>query len=322
VAPSLAQQPQAELGYTEITRDTISALNTATQRLRAHDPAAAEQALRGIMPSLDRLGEVTERLRELADREHDHCVEQIAALEVKIGELYVQEQELARQVGDLEAELARASETKQLAQADVARLREQMGATAAGFRERERKLKELTDWWWVPGYGQYLAIRTLADQDAAAYDRLASTLQETAGLANASAAAVHTATIALEELTTARQQAVGTIERLQRMRATEQERLGELKKSAVFLVNASSFWGKVKNLLVVGITPEIEIHLIYLEMDLARDVSTPAFDDPGREDMLELEEGLLQFAATVDGGSNFLLEEGNEYCGGPPVGSI
>ena len=37
------------------------------------------------------------------------------------------------------------------------------------MQERERKLKELTQWFWVPGYGQYLAVRTLADKDIESY---------------------------------------------------------------------------------------------------------------------------------------------------------
>ncbi|MFT8112802.1 hypothetical protein ACMYL8_23160, partial [Salmonella enterica subsp. enterica serovar Enteritidis] len=58
-----------------------------------------------------------------------------------------------------------ANESVYLTERDIQQLAMQMDDLQRRLHERRQKLEELKRWAWVPGYGAYLAIRTLVDGD-------------------------------------------------------------------------------------------------------------------------------------------------------------
>src|SRR6516164_5038079 len=154
------------------------------QIIKANDEAVsgkivdAQNLLRWIAEPLKNLEGLAQKFREVANREHDRCMLRIGELETKTSDLYQQQLELNDKIKDLDAQLAGAAKRRDLAAAEIERLRANMAASEQSMREREAKLSELAKWWWVPGYGAYLGIRTLVDNDIGQYQSAVSALSD------------------------------------------------------------------------------------------------------------------------------------------------
>lgn len=161
-----------------LTQTTVSQLVSALDLYRRDRAAEAQAQLAKLRPGLVQLKDIADRYRELANAEHDRCMTQVVELEKRTSDLYQEEENVKEAMGALDAELAANATKMQVAGQEMQRLNASLNEIAARMQERERKLKELQDWWWVPGYGQYLGIRTLADKDIEVYQSQINSLHD------------------------------------------------------------------------------------------------------------------------------------------------
>ena len=211
--------------------------------------------------------------------------------------------------------MAIASAGAKVAEAERQKLIILLSAAADGLRDRERKLRELTDWWWVPAYGQYLSIRTLADHDIEGYNNLARSLNQTNAQLQDSQQALVASSELRNQLQAASHTAARTVAGLKDMRARADAELGELKKAAVALTDASALWAKAGNVLAITAADKLD-SLETIQQLLDKPTTGADFADPSQTYAGDLEQTLVRFGATVDNGSNFLLNE-RQFCGGP-----
>jgi hypothetical protein len=318
LAPARAENPApaAAASYAQTTSAAITQLITASDLFRAGRPGDGQAVLRSMSSSLDELTDLTQRFRDLASREHDRCIQNVADLERKTSDLFQQQDITGKQLADLNARIAADEARARVANDEMRALSAKMESAAAALREHERKLEELKQWWWVPGYGTYLGIRTLVDQDIENYKALANSLNDTDRRLRETQFALHTANDARRQLKMARENAQATMRDLQTLHDTAQAQLGALKRSVVVLNDAYVFWKKAENLLTITVADQLR-SLEEIDHLLKGAGNTPDFDDPRHQYSADFRETLVQFAESVDSGSNFLAGNG-AYCGGPP----
>ena len=171
----------------------------------------------------------------------------------------------------------------------------------------------------MPGYGQYVSIRTLVDGDIGSYNGLVATLNDSDQRLRQSQAASQAANALRETLQSSRNATTATISGLKKMRTDTEGELGDLKRSAVVLTDASVLWAKAGNLLTIAAADQLS-SLESIQQLLEKGSNAPDFDDPTRQYAGDLQATLVRFAQSVDNGSNFLFEPAS-FCGGPPLSS-
>jgi hypothetical protein len=302
--------------YAALTQTTVSQLVSALDLYRRNRTAEAQAQLSRLGPGLAQLKGVADHYRDLANAEHDRCMTRVVELEQRTSDLYQEEEKVEKAMGDLDAEIAGLSGKVQVAGQEVQRLNASLIDISARMQERERKLKELTQWWWVPGYGQYLAVRTLADKDIEAYKSEVNSLTDQNRVMQDQQQAVAVAEEARRKLAIDREASRKTVEGLRQMRTELEADLGRLKASSTVLTEASVLWGKATNLLTQTGQDQLG-NLETMEQLLQESGNVPDFTDAARDYAGDLQSSLLLFARSVDNGSNF-LGGGYALCGGPP----
>jgi hypothetical protein len=218
-------------------------------------------------------------------------------------------------MGALDAELAANATKMQVAGQEMQLLNASLNEIAARMQERERKLKELQDWWWVPGYGQYLGIRTLADKDIEVYQSQINSLHDQSRLMQDQEQALAAAEQARAKLAADSEVSQRTLTGLRQMRDTAQADLGRLKTSSTVLTEASVLWAKAGDLLDLTAQDQL-LSLETMELMLQESGNVPDFVNAAEDYAGDLQSSLLLFARSIDNGSNF-LDSGDALCGGP-----
>jgi hypothetical protein len=176
--PALAQSPN----YAELTQTTVSQLIAAIDFYRRDRSTEAQALLRSMGAGPEQLKGITKGItghyRKLANAERGRCMQRVVELAQRTSDQYQELQQVAAALSSMEAEIVATTAKMQVADHEVQRVSASMRNAVAKLEERERKLKKLQDWWWVPGYGQYLAVRTLAEQDIETSNSLANGLRD------------------------------------------------------------------------------------------------------------------------------------------------
>jgi hypothetical protein len=305
--------------YGAATRAAIERVIQANdQIISSGNAVGAQNLLRDMAEPLKRLEALAQKFREVANREHDRCQNTIGDLEPKINDLYQQEMELNKKINDLNGLLAAEVTRKSRAESEITRLSASISAVQTSMQQRQKKLQEMATWWWVPGYAQYLAVRTLVDDDIGEYQRAISALGDQQTQIRQHNASLNAAQAVIGELDRQKKNAAGLNSQLNGMRSSAQQELRKLKATAVFLTEADVFWGKTETLLQVdakGFTGTMSILMDVLESD----VQAPPSSDPLHEVVRDFRQKLIEFADSVDANDNFLLKDTTAYCGGPPL---
>jgi hypothetical protein len=274
--------------------------------------------VQGMSQSIRMLDERAHKFREIANSEHARCTQRIGELDVETNKLFVQQTETNRKIADLTASLEGAATGRNLAAAEIARLSTMLNDTARSMREGQARLEEMQKWWWVPGYGQYLTIRTVVNNDVGKYQQAINALSDQQQRLAANSNTQAQAQALIETLSREKQQAEGLNGQLVRMRESAQASLRDLNRIAVFLTDADVFWGLAENLLEVDGESFVRKMKIIQDV-LARDVTSPSFKDPSKTLAENFQQKLVEFANSVDKQSNFLLKDTTNFCGGPPL---
>lgn len=181
-----------------------------------------------------------------------------ASYEADLGLLKQQQQDLDRQIGDIDARLAQANESVYLTERDIQQLAMQMDDLQRRLHERRQKLEELKRWAWVPGYGAYLAIRTLVDGDIQEERNLMERLgdkhrelihnHEKAGSANE----------LRQSLDAVRQQMLRSNLGLSQANREISDMVASVRALVEFLGNADAFWLSVQQLGVLRTAEDLQ----------------------------------------------------------------
>jgi flagellar biosynthesis chaperone FliJ len=308
---------QANLSYSARTTQVLDQLAGAERAIAAGDAGGAQAAMDGIGRDIDDLVRKATAFREVANQELGRCGSRVQDLDRRIGEIRTEQERVNTEIARLEETLAATSERQRLSAEHIAELNQRIAAANAALAEKARRLDELQKWWWVPGYGLYLGIRTLADHDIEEVRSLSNTL-------NDERVRVNQAGTSLQDDSRLKAQLVEQIRtdtvasgQLVAMHKQATAHMQELRAMALFLTEAEAFWLKASSVLGVtarGAAGDLQL----LTSLLGKELTLTEFDEEFQPGKTTMRDALLGFAAAVDDGSSFLLESSTDYCGGPP----
>lgn len=312
----LAAAPQAA-SYAQMSGVAIGRIIEAVDLINSGKTSQAQHLLRQTKNSLGNLVKQTQRFRDIAINEHQRCVQSQGVLEKRVNDFYAQRQDEAAKIGNLKAQLAEASKRRELSNAEIVKLTNEMRATAARLEQNRAKLQELVNWWWVPGYGAYLGVRTLVDNDIQNLQSAVHQLQDQRLRMQQNQASINSAQALIANLAANIKLTDRVIQDLRTMEASDQAKLVQLKRIAVFLTDADVFWGKAASSLEINGSSFIDTVEI-LHSKLAEEGEGISFFSLGSQSGINFRQALIAFADSIDRNTNFLLKPSTDLCGGPP----
>ena len=314
LSPALGQ---GGLTYSARTLQTIDQLSVAERAIAAGDFSGAQTALDGIGSDIDGLVQNAAAFREVANQELGRCGSRVQDLDRRIGEIRTEQDRVNTEIAGLEETLAAASERQRLSAEHITEINQRIAAAQAALAEKARRLDELQRWWWVPGYGLYLSIRTLADHDIEEVNSLSNSLNDEGVRLNQAGASLRDDGQLKAQLVEQIRADTAASLQLVAMHDQATTHMRELRAMALFLTEAEAFWLKAASVLGVtarGAAGDLQL----LTSLLGKDLTLTEFDEEFQPGKTTMREALLGFAAAVDDGSSFLLDASTDYCGGPP----
>ena len=305
------------VSYSARTTQVLDQLAVAEQAITAGNVGAAQAALAGISSDIGDLVQKSTAFREVANQELGRCGSRVQDLDVRIGEIRAEQLRVTTEIAGLEETLAAASERQRLSAEHIADINQRIAAAQAALAEKARRLEEVKKWWWVPGYGLYLGIRTLADHDIEEVNSLSNTLQDERVRLNQAGASLQDDGRLKAQLSEQIRTDAEASRQLVGMHDQATKRMGELRAMALFLTEAEAFWLRAGTTLSVtagGAAGDLQL----LTSLLGKELTLTEFDEEFQPGKTTMREALLGFAAAVDDGSSFLLDASTDYCGGPP----
>lgn len=282
----------------------IGALTPRTRRLLDRVDAMAqlppEQAsveVAALQSDIAVLLGATSNFKNQAEAERELCKRKLGELEPKLAEMRDHDAALRRDADALQARIAQCDRTSAELESQQGQLARDLDDLNRRMGERARKLEELKSWWWVPGYGQYLAIRTLVDNDIGEVKSLQDNLGHVArglGDTHARRAAV------LANLETVRVE----LSRVANTRSSLEHSLGLLRAEHLrvrhnwdFAVQAFGFWSELSAIASAAGERSANI-AVFLEY-MAKTTAAPA-PEGGVMTFRPLRDALLDFARLYD----------------------
>ena len=265
-APAEVPAPRA-LG--ELTTEVLRGLDAAQQMGERGDVAGADAQLKTI-ESLT--GEITRRTRQYlgnAEAAHRTCAARSARLEKELGEILLAQEDLGRKIADVEAQIAAASARERASSDEIRQLNDRVRQLERSLAERRKKLRELEKWWWVPGYGTYLSIRTLAQKDIQTQDHLFSALQDADRMHASLRNSLEAANRLRSTLASSRDQFRANDAALHGIQQQIVEKITKARAAVAFLSDAEAFWMRVQRLGVARTADDVQ----FVARQLAQQVS-------------------------------------------------
>jgi len=93
----------------------------------------------------------------------------LESCEDDLNDKYNEQESLRGQIRELESQMEKNDMNIAQSEAMIKTYTDRLKSLQAKIRALNERAEEMKKWWWVPGYGQYLAIRTLADNDIGVY---------------------------------------------------------------------------------------------------------------------------------------------------------
>lgn len=281
-----------ELGpYAGATQLVLRGLASAAALAGQARGEEAASTVRGMhVPVQSLLGAAT-AARQNAATEASVAQQQLELLELNVGEIYKKEQDAQAQITALQGQLTDNETRQKLTRSASEALRAQVAGLQVQLRELQERRDELNAWFWVPGYGAYLGIRALAEDDAG---RLRSRTEEL-GRIEAELQRDDAEVRSLSALLAAMQDDDRRLrerhDQLHRLRGDVETRKREVARRMVVLLQVELFYSTTMQRLT-----DLHRRLDDVEMMLG-------LLESARDEAASLEESLLAFARSLDEGS-------------------
>jgi hypothetical protein len=297
----------------------------AKQALNGLSEGVALLQAGSITESRDRLAATAQLASELdkaasayvkaAEAEQQRCVGRIQELDRRSTTLFATQNATEVAINNLEAELAKSTGLHRLHSNEVEQLNRKIETAKKDLEECRAKIEELKNWWWVPGYGQYLAIRTLVDKDVVRQKTLIDTLNDRKKTLQQQSDWLLAAQQTFCDLTDEEKGLQVTTEALTCMRGATHEQNTKLRKMTTFLMDSQQFWDKLRSWAQITVPGRLRM-LELLAQQSQSNVGRLEFTQHQilSQTATTLRAQLIEFGDSIDKNQNTLLQEPTDYC--------
>jgi hypothetical protein len=179
----------------------------------------------------------------------DGCVAAVQELDNKIGEIDTTAERVSKDIKTADDALRTAVSDGDVAASEIADIERALSGLEDSLRARQGKLEEMSKWWWVPGYGSYLGIRSLAEHDAQEIANLSREFQEKQTLRNGGVERLRTAQAAWANLAAERSRLIAEKSSAAAMRDNLDQRMRAAREATAFLIDAKQFWADLASFI-------------------------------------------------------------------------
>lgn len=279
----------------------------------AQDAAQRREALGKRLIDIE---ELTKKLKITAETNvqaaidgRKRCLDSVKAFDEKLGNLYLQREDFDKRGDELKVTLAKTTEQDRNYKAQVEKLRNDVNQATSSLAQLEHNFELLRKWWWVPGYGQYLAIKTLVDGEIAQYKTILGELNSSQVQLASYDALMRGARSMLCEITEERENLNGAIEALQCVHDRVHKRGTEFRENTIALADREEFWTKLNDL--ASITVEGRRQAI---VQLFKAQPNANIDYAIATQATKLEAALKEYAQRLEAGQKFLAAVPDDFC--------
>lgn len=280
--------------YKETTRNILDNLLASSRLLRQQKQEEALTVLRGMRSAVNSLHKTALEYRDRARWEEELCEAQLEELVRQVGEIRDQEQDVERHIRDIQSQLERLGKNRERLLSDEVNLQASMAMLRKQIARLRARAEEMKKWFWVPGYGQYLAIRNLVDDDI---NRLKSKQEELGRLMveiSRDEAEIRDINRMLEGMTRDAQRLAAQEKELSLLRADLDKRKKHYARSVVFLLRIESFYSTLNQ----------KLELVDRRIEDVQELLSVV--EKFEEEISDLESALLNFADEVDKGAKII----------------
>ncbi len=235
----------------------------------------------------------------------------IADLQRRAGELSVALATLSDNLSRLQsavdtasAELASAKASSDATQSRTTELQRTVMLAQAQKAVTEARLKELNDYWWVPGYGAYLGIRTLADNDVAVLNSANQDLAANTNALNQKAAEMDAITRSIGQLQGSLAKMRSDQDLFRTQKAGNDHLLLVCKQRTAFMIATRTRLGEVQ--AVAEDRAGLKLDLLRQALDRLTSERMPVDMSVLNRRSATFANGLRDFALTLDERADFL----------------
>lgn len=299
--------PTQAIASSADVRRALDAVAASIESTKSGRYAEARDAVLQVQPIITSEAAAVARFQGEADGAFKGCVAAVGELDRKIGDIETTKERVANDIQTTESKLKVAVFNGDIAANDITDIERAMAALIGSLDARQAKLDELKKWYWVPGYGSYLGIRTLADKDIQEFNRIARTLQEQQALRSASAERLRIAQAAWTSLAAERSRLVAERSAAAAMRNDLDQRMKATREATVFLLYAKQFWADTAtfvNYQVGGAMSGTEAMATALLDELGKPAPEALVLGLGGE-QANLRGQLIQLSSRLEGGQGF-----------------
>jgi hypothetical protein len=146
-----------------LTNSVVNRLMVAFDFDQQRNRTEAIAVLTLLKPDVNLLCKATSRLADQADASANNHQRLTNQIEILVGDIGIQEQKFRQLIEDAQHQMASNTARYNDILAHCNDITKEMDNLNREVREIRGRLEEAAKWCWVPGYGQYLAGRTLVD---------------------------------------------------------------------------------------------------------------------------------------------------------------
>lgn len=255
----------AEAGATEVDI-AARAVTEAAKLAAAGDAARAQEKLSSVRSIIESERAEFDRLLSEAQSAREQCTDAVALFDRRIGDATASLEQSASLLQTAQLSLNDALRDQKVSTAELRSLRNEAARVTSAAKKRQGKLKELNDWWWVPGYGAYLGIRTLADKDIQKLQSLERDLEETKILMLGARERMKRARELARHFTALKTRHLNEAGLARFMQRELRVRLGQTKSATLGILEIKDFWQDLDRLAAMRLAGAIDSFSV--EVDL------------------------------------------------------
>lgn len=306
---------QAE-SYRGKTSTALSALKQSVALLREGKIDESRNALSPIGNTIGELTVIGRVLQENAVRNEKLCAGRVVDLDLRIGAMDSRMRDYKADVQGAEEGVTRKKELLNLLEDEIRKLAKRMADLEQKLREGRERFEELRNWFWVPVYGQYLAVRQAIDELSGEYRSVRNSYNDESVRLERAQAQLTQEQMKLSALLSQKQALEAQKNRLEEEREQMRQQSLRIRHATVFYAESINFWQKIESLAGISVSGYKEnLTTLYDLLGLENDQS---YLRDMREQMLmashTLEGALLELADKLDKGDDFVGRDAAAIC--------
>lgn len=286
------------LDYSAATQSIIEDLMTSSKLLQDRKQDEAFKIFKSMRDTVEALSVTAKKYHMMASSEGDLLEKQLEDLEKQIGAIYQQEREIEGNIRIARENQAKYEEMEKVTISQAKGLENDLKRLGEDLNRLHERMNELKKWCWVPGYGQYLAVRTLVDGDIKRIDSERSEIDRLQLAIQSDEIIIRDLRKLLNELALSSNQLEHREQELKNMRDDLDKRKKTYANNITLLLNVDLFYGTLGQKIDTMESRIDDVKDIIESLDSK--IVLPAIEEGKKEAIIDLKDAIIKFGKYLE----------------------